>query len=126
MFLVCLLSLPFLSINTDYLLSNLMRVVCSGTMSVSLFVNSSFIILKCDRAIPVVHAELCSLSSQKLRNWTWNMCAMINCSTVIKHNICSHTYSSICTFLPDGSLRMEIYNIKGSMKTNKARLFEEQ
>ena len=34
-----------------------------------------------------------------LSNWTWNVCAVINCSTLIKHNIFSCTSVSICKVL---------------------------
>ena len=59
--LVCLVSLPFLAMQKPDLLYNIIRVACSGTKSVSLFNNSLFVILKCARAIPEVHAALYSL-----------------------------------------------------------------
>ena len=58
LFLVCLMSLPLLVIHTAYLLSNINTRDCSGTTSGSFFNNSIFSILKRDRAITAVHAEL--------------------------------------------------------------------
>ena len=63
MCLVCLLSLPLLEIHIVDLLSNTIRGGYSGTISGSLLNNSWINILKCDRAIPEVHAELYSLSA---------------------------------------------------------------
>ena len=62
-FLVCLMSLLFLSINTDYLISNIIISACSGTIYGYLFANSFFSILSCSGSIPVVHATLYSLST---------------------------------------------------------------
>ena len=62
MCMVCLESVTLLTINTEDLISNIMRGNCSETTYVSLFDNPLFIILKCDRDIPVVHAEFYSLS----------------------------------------------------------------
>ena len=63
MFLVCLVFLPFLSMQISDLLSNIMRVDCYGTTAGSLFDNSLFSILKFDIAIPAVHAVFYSLSA---------------------------------------------------------------
>ena len=56
MWLVCLVSLPFLALQKSDLLSNMMRGDCSGTTYGFLFVNLLFIIMKFDRASPEVHA----------------------------------------------------------------------
>ena len=61
MCLVCLVSLPFLSIHTSGLQSNILRGACSGITSGYLFKNSLFRIMKCARAIPEVHATFNSL-----------------------------------------------------------------
>ena len=63
MCLVCLVSLPFLSIHTAELLSNIMISAYYLTTSVSFFIISLFIILNFDRAIPAVHSILYSLSA---------------------------------------------------------------
>ena len=58
MYMVWFLFLPLLSIHIADLLSNIIRVACSGTTSVSLFNNSLFSIMECDRSIPILHASL--------------------------------------------------------------------
>ena len=35
-----------------------------------------------------------------LRNWSWNICAMINWNTLIKYNILSFTSASVCKIFP--------------------------
>ena len=62
MCLVCLVSLLFLTIHTSDFISNIMRGYCSRTTYLYLLNNSLFRILKCDRDIPAVYAELYSLS----------------------------------------------------------------
>ena len=61
MCLVCLVSLPLLSIQKTYFLSNIIRGASSVNVSGSLFNNSWINILKCDKYIPEVHATLYSL-----------------------------------------------------------------
>ena len=56
--LLCLVSLAFLDINAYDLLSNIMRGAFYGTIFISLFTSSLFIIMKCARSIPVVNTEL--------------------------------------------------------------------
>ena len=63
MCMVCLVSLPFLTIHTSYFLSNIMRGDCYETTYGSLFCHSLFIILKCARSIHVFHTILYSLSA---------------------------------------------------------------
>ena len=60
---MCLVSLPFLAINTDDYISNIMRGPCSVTTFGSSFISSLFSIMKCAKAIPEVHAALFSLAS---------------------------------------------------------------
>ena len=60
-YLVYLVSLKFLSIHISYFIYNIMKGACYGTTYVSLFKNPLFSILKCDKAIPAVHAYLYSL-----------------------------------------------------------------
>ena len=61
--LLCLMYLPFLATQIDYLSSNIMRGACYGTIYRPLFHNLLFSILKWDRAIPAVYAALYSLSA---------------------------------------------------------------
>ena len=56
--LVCLVSLPFLSIHTADLPSNLTRGASSANIYGFLFKNLLINILKCDKAIPAVHDAL--------------------------------------------------------------------
>ena len=68
MCLVCLVSLPLLAMHIADLLFKTMKGDSSVTMSRSFFKkNSWIIILKCDKAIPAVHAALYSLSAL---DWT--------------------------------------------------------
>ena len=62
-FLVCLVSLPFLSIYITDLLAKTIRGSYSETMSGYLFKNSWINILKCAKSIPEVYAVLYSLSA---------------------------------------------------------------
>ena len=61
MYLVKLVSLPFLDLHKADLLSNIIWGAYSGTIYVSVFNNSLINILKCAKAIPDVHSELYSL-----------------------------------------------------------------
>ena len=61
MCLVCLVSLPLLATHKEDLLYNIIRGAYSGTISESLLNNSSINMMKCDKAIPKVHAALYSL-----------------------------------------------------------------
>ena len=97
MCLMWLVSLPLLAIKISDLISNIMGVDCSGTASGSLLNNSLFRILKFARDIPALHYALYFISELDLRNRTWNMCEIINWSTLIKHNICSCSSASIWT-----------------------------
>ena len=63
MFLVFLVSLPFLAMHMVDFISNTIKGASFGTMSGSLFNTSRSNILKCDKAIPAVHAALYSLSA---------------------------------------------------------------
>ena len=58
MFLLFLVSLPLLAINTADFISTIIRGACYGTTYGSLFRNSFFSILKCARAIHVVNDAL--------------------------------------------------------------------
>ena len=58
---VCLLSLPFLSIHTAYLISSIIRWDSYGTIFGYLFKNSFINILKFVKVIPAVHFVLYSL-----------------------------------------------------------------
>ena len=89
MCILWLVYLPLLSMQIADLPSNIIRGVYSGTISGSLFNNSLINILKCAKDIPAVHYALYSLPVLDLRNWYWNMCDMVNCTTLIKYNICS-------------------------------------
>ena len=68
MCLVLLVSLALLAIHTVDLLSNIIKGAYSGTIYGSLFKNSLINILKCDKAIPIVHAALYSLSAPDKEN----------------------------------------------------------
>ena len=61
MCLVCLVSLPFLSMQISHLLYNIVRCACSGTTSGSLFNNFLLSILKFARSITATHYTLYSL-----------------------------------------------------------------
>ena len=61
--LMSLVSLPILAIHTAEFLTNIIRGASSGNLSGLLFRNSWINNLKCDIAIPAVHAALYSLSS---------------------------------------------------------------
>ena len=63
MCLVCLVSLPLLVIHIADLLSKTIRGAFYNTISGYLFNNSLINILKCAKAITLVHAELYSLST---------------------------------------------------------------
>ena len=58
MCLVCLVYLPFLAMHIADLLSKTTKGASSGTMSVYLFNNSLINIMKCAKAIPILHATL--------------------------------------------------------------------
>ena len=58
MHLVCLVSLPFLSIHTAGFIWNIMRFYCSGVTNVSFLISSLFRIMNCDKYIAAQHALL--------------------------------------------------------------------
>ena len=66
MCLVCLFSLPFLDMQIDGFLSNIIRGACYVTTSGLLFNNLLFSILKWARDITEVHTALYSLSELDL------------------------------------------------------------
>ena len=75
--LVCLVSLPFLSIQTADLLSNIVRGASYGTTYESLFKNSWIYILKCAKVIPEVHAALYQISAP---DWSTGPVTGVPCS----------------------------------------------
>ena len=66
MCLVCLMYLTLFAIHTAYLLSNIIRGLCSVNKLKSLFRNELFITLKCARSVHAVYASLYSLSEISL------------------------------------------------------------
>ena len=109
MWLVYLEYLPLLAIHKDDLIYIIVRGAFYGTTYGSLFKNSLFIILKCTIAITEVNDIIYSHFSTRFCNWTWNMCKIINWSTLIKHNIFSCTSASIWTVLPSGMMVLTIH-----------------
>ena len=68
MCLVCLVSLPFLAMHIEDLVSKAIKGDYSGTMSGSLFSKSWINTLKCAKVIPEVHATFYSLSALDQEN----------------------------------------------------------
>ena len=98
--LLCLASLPFLSIHITDLLSNIIRGASSVTIFVSLFRNSWLFIPKYDKDIPAVHAALYSIYEFDQENGP-GTCVVVNWTTLIKDNACYYNSVSVWKILPN-------------------------